>query len=284
MRYDKVRDLTTYVISHKQNDSSVKALRNIVNVAKRKQTPSQRAKTFLEDPFSIHVLLSTLSFEASKHHVQRFQQFMWSQFNKVDDHLGGVEASDRAKLGDLTRQLQIISQNADIHDGNCNVALVTASGIRDAHARFHASVGSPPSASQRGADAIQYVIECMKKQKMWFLNYKSRKDSIMILVYNLVTQQDAANNFQIATDMKRDSTSMNSIAALTMAFLPGTFTAGVLDAGIFSSKDGSSAVQVSRIWWIWVAITVPLTVLVIRTFSAGSVPVPVRGNGSSGLV
>lgn len=234
--------LTSSLIS--SNDSSVKILRNIVNVAMRKQTPSQRAKTFLEDPFSIHVLLSTLSFEASKHHVQRFQQFMWSQvrnnstclqsqryqlirlqFNKVDDHLGGFKASDRVKLGDLTRQLQIISQNADIHDGNCNVALVTASGIRDAHARFHVSVGSPPSASQCGTDAIRYVIECMKKQKMWFLNYKSRKDSIMILVHNLVTQQDAANNFQIATDMKRDSTSMNSIAALTMAFLPGTFTA-----------------------------------------------------------
>jgi len=47
----------------------------------------------------------------------------------------------------------------------------------------------------------------------------------MSLVYNLVTQQDAANNIQIAADMKRDSTSMNAIAALTMVFLPGTFTA-----------------------------------------------------------
>ncbi len=65
----------------------------------------------------------------------------------------------------------------------------------------------------------------MKKQNMWFMNYKSRKDSIMTLVYSLVTQQDAANNFQIAAAMKRDSTSMNSIAALTMVFLPGTFTA-----------------------------------------------------------
>ena len=147
------------------------------------------------------------------------------QFNKVDDHLGGDEARDRAKLGDLTRQLQIISQNADIHTGNANIAMFIANWIRDAHARLHAAVGSRPSASQRGRDAIEYVIECMKKQNMWFLNYKSRKDSIMSLVYNLVTQQDAANNFQIATDMKHDSTSMNSIAALTMAFLPGTFTA-----------------------------------------------------------
>lgn len=47
----------------------------------------------------------------------------------------------------------------------------------------------------------------------------------MGLVFNLVTQQDAASNIQLASSMKRDSTSMNAIAALTMVFLPGTFTA-----------------------------------------------------------
>ena len=46
----------------------------------------------------------------------------------------------------------------------------------------------------------------------------------MNLVYNLVTQQDAASNIDLAADMKQDSTSMNAIAALTMSFLPGTFT------------------------------------------------------------
>jgi hypothetical protein len=65
----------------------------------------------------------------------------------------------------------------------------------------------------------------MQKQKTWFLNYKNRKDSTMRLVYNLVTQHDAASNIQLAAGMKRDSTSMKAIAALTMIFLPGTFTA-----------------------------------------------------------
>jgi hypothetical protein len=42
----------------------------------------------------------------------------------------------------------------------------------------------------------------------------------MRLVYNLVTQHDAASNIQLAASMKRDSTSMKAIAALTMVFLP----------------------------------------------------------------
>ena len=58
----------------------------------------------------------------------------------------------------------------------------------------------------------------------------------MNLVYNLVTQQDALNNLELAAEMKKDSTSMISIAIVTMmVFLPGTFTASVFSAGIFEN-------------------------------------------------
>lgn len=80
----------------------------------------------------------------------------------------------------------------------------------------------------------------------------------MSLLYNLVTQQDAANNIQIAHSMKQDSLSMNTIAALTMVFLPGTFTGTVVGAGVFGG-----AVTGAKVWWVWVGITVPLTMLVM---------------------
>jgi hypothetical protein len=79
MRYDAVQDLTTYVISHKQNDTSIRALRNMIDIAIRTASGSAKASAFLDDPFDFHVLLSTLSFEASKYHVKRFQRFMWTQ-------------------------------------------------------------------------------------------------------------------------------------------------------------------------------------------------------------
>lgn len=73
-------------------------------------------------------------------------------------------------------------------------------------------------------DTLQYLTASMDKQKMWMQNYRDRKDIAMSLVFNLVTQQDAANNIQISRAMKKDSSSMNGIALLTMVFLPGTFT------------------------------------------------------------
>jgi hypothetical protein len=146
------------------------------------------------------------------------------KINKVDDHLAWMEGSDREKLGDLTKQLQIISQNADSHIANADVAIITAEAIQTAHTRLRVAVSSPASVHQQVYDAIDYVIKSMEKEKIWFLNYKGRKDSTMNLVYNLVTQQDAAN-IQLSISMKKDSTSMNEIAALTMVFLPGTFVA-----------------------------------------------------------
>jgi hypothetical protein len=72
---------------------------------------------------------------------------------------------------------------------------------------------------------IRHLIESMEKQHMWFLNYKGRKENTMNLVFHFNTQTDALNNIELAADMKKDSTSMNAIAGLTMVFLPGTFTA-----------------------------------------------------------
>ncbi|KAJ2972068.1 hypothetical protein NQ176_g7369 [Zarea fungicola] len=219
--------------------------------------------SLLRNPFEIAVLLSSLSLEASKFHVGRFRRYMWQQFNKADDHLGGLEFSNRGHLTELTQSLQIISQQADSHLLNADVAILTAKGTYDVQTKLHTHLGTPLFFRQAAEDAIEYVISSMEKQKMLFLNYKSRKNGTMSLVYNLVTQSDAANNIQLSRSMKRDSTSMTAIAALTMVFLPGTFTSSVLSAGIFSARAESQGIAISNLWWLWVALTIPLTIVVI---------------------
>lgn len=266
LRYDAALRLTSYIISHKEGDSNIQALQNIFNLAIKTAPAEQGTRILLDDPFDLAVILSTLNFEASKYHAQRFRRYMWTQINKVDDHLAGLETNDRRKLGELTKELQIISQNADSHLGNADVAIITATGIRTAHARLHEAMGSPARVFERASDSITYVIESMQKQKIWFLNYKNRKDSTMALVYNLVTQQDAASNIQLAASMKRDSTSMNAIAALTMVFLPGTFIATILDIGSFNGSGDNKGSESTSVWWLWAAITVPLTLVVMASW------------------
>ncbi len=43
-------------------------------------------------------------------------------------------------------------------------------------------------------------------------------------VYSLIAQKDALDTKKIAVLTRRDSTDMRSIAAVTLVFLPGTFT------------------------------------------------------------
>jgi hypothetical protein len=137
----------------------------------------------------------------------------------VEEQIGGG-TKDRAELRELTRKLQIISQNADSHIANAGVTIISAKGIQATHAKLHRALESSPRSMERGADTIEYNINSLKKQKIWFLGYKNRKDGMMSVVFNLVIQQDTANSI----DTKRDNTSMNAITALTMVFLPGAFT------------------------------------------------------------
>ena len=92
-------------------------------------------------------------------------------------------------------------------------------------------------------------------------------------VFNLVNQHDSQVNATIATESaniareaRSDSSSMKTIAALTMVFLPGTYIAAIFGMNFFDYSTGS--IHVSARWWLYVAITVPMTVLTIGTWWA----------------
>lgn len=93
-------------------------------------------------------------------------------------------------------------------------------------------------------------------------------------VDNQIAQGDARANLaiaeqsrRIAEDTKRDSLAMKSIAALTMVFLPGTFVATIFSMTFFQvEQDDKHALKVSPNWWLYVVVTVPLTVAVLMAW------------------
>lgn len=154
----------------------------------------------------------------------------------------------------MTIELQIISKDVNKLISDINVASRNLAKTQEAFARLDQHHALPPAARtlpprsppplsrsavsnyrQQLIDTLRYLNSSMDKQDMWLHNYRDRKDIAMSLVFNLVTQQDAANNIRIARDMQRDSSSMNGIALLTMVFLPGTFTSvGALSSPLSS--------------------------------------------------
>ena len=144
------------------------------------------------------------------------------------DELSAQKTANRKGLADVTIELQIISKDVNKLISDVDVAYRNLARMQEALIRLDQTCGTIPSAfsthRHQVADTLEYLCSSMDKQKMWLRNYADRKDIAMNLVFNLVTQQDAANNIEIAKEMKKDSSSMNGIALLTMIFLPGTFT------------------------------------------------------------
>ncbi|KAL9611108.1 MAG: hypothetical protein Q9167_004241 [Letrouitia subvulpina] len=88
---------------------------------------------------------------------------------------------------------------------------------------------------------------------------------------SLSAQNDTQNNIAIAEASRRialetrlDSDAMKTIAALTMAYLPGTFVATLFGMVFFNvGSDPNSKFSVNAKWWIYLAATIPLTILTV---------------------
>jgi len=97
---------------------------------------------------------------------------------------------------------------------------------------------------------------------------------------HLVNQSNARTNLAVAHDTnvlsiaaKQDSTSMKILATVTTTFLPGAFVAALFSMNMFdwfaSSDDGVPVV--SKYFWIYWAIAIPLTAITIGTWQAWEV-------------
>ena len=81
-------------------------------------------------------------------------------------------------------------------------------------------------------------------------------------VYSMIGQRDNKLNIETAKAARRDSNAMRTIAAVTLVFLPGTFTATLFSTTFFNFQN-----QTSRVvsWWLWLysVVTVMLTLAVV---------------------
>ena len=88
----------------------------------------------------------------------------------------------------------------------------------------------------------------------------------LAIVEARLSQASARNLVAISEETKRDSMAMKTIAAVTMLFLPGTFTASLFAMPFFGTSSGNGQgeeFEVSKWFWVYVAITVPLTLMVL---------------------
>ncbi|CAJ2512636.1 Uu.00g007550.m01.CDS01 [Anthostomella pinea] len=106
--------------------------------------------------------------------------------------------------------------------------------------------------------------------------WRHKTDIIVQTLLTLTTQRDQTIGIQIARDSRtlaekatRDSTLMKAIAAVTMCFLPGTFVASLFAMDMFDWRSPLRS-TVSEHFWVYWAVTVSLTMLVVLGWLAWS--------------
>jgi len=122
------------------------------------------------------------------------------------------------------------------------------------------------------------TMEFAKKLKSFSGSVKRQSESSHKLIqvqiqilYNLLAQQDNKVNIEIAAATKRDSIAMKAIAIVTMVFLPGAYIATLFSMSMFNWEATDGPV-LSHYFWVYWAVTVPVTILVLSIWALWSKP------------
>ncbi|KAL8736473.1 MAG: hypothetical protein Q9166_000265 [cf. Caloplaca sp. 2 TL-2023] len=124
--------------------------------------------------------------------------------------------------------------------------------------------------------AVETMLHAKSRTRMcrrWAENYHERARLMMMSpFFSIGSQVDSRTNLDVANltsriagDAQPDSSSMITIAAVTMVFLPGTFISAVFSMAFFNAgrdEHGKATLEVSPLVWYFPAITIPLTILV----------------------
>ncbi|CAG9986459.1 unnamed protein product [Clonostachys byssicola] len=108
-------------------------------------------------------------------------------------------------------------------------------------------------------DVLPTVERQLETYDEYILYLKDRTERLSSVLFTLLTHVDARAGIGLASAAKRDSSSMKTVAIMTMAFLPATFFAALFAMPLLE-WDGSHMVQ--KGFWVYLACTIPVTLLV----------------------
>ncbi|KAK2803199.1 hypothetical protein FQN50_007066 [Emmonsiellopsis sp. PD_5] len=220
----------------------------------------------------------------------------WTQLLEVETRSGqtgapavhtgsNVEKVDVKDFDKVTREVLGVIQYTT--DAQCHVEqlLVTIEEIqkcvgvvRDAAkaAKSDHAIGYIEKCSLMISEALDFCCHTTKVVLSSIKSVEQRAQAQQSAIYSYIGQQEALEQRKqalstghIAIASKRDSSAMKGIAVLTMFFLPGTFFATFFSMPVmdFSIDDGHAPAS-RKFFWLYWAISVPVTIVVFMVYGA----------------
>jgi hypothetical protein len=190
-----------------------------------------------------------------------------------DVETGEIVEVDTSGLdyGRISRVLASLLARVSQNRSWLSVALGFAALMLQEHSKTsHKSSSGVGDTWSTEVEEMEEAIETVKERTEILLgkNQCVRDDlkDMMSAIYNLIAQKDSnvglrvANHSRtLAIESKRDSSSMKTIAAVTMAFLPGTFVASFFAMPMFDWNKPLGHNVNTHTFWIYWTVTIPLT-------------------------
>ncbi|KAJ9640451.1 hypothetical protein H2199_005990 [Coniosporium tulheliwenetii] len=165
----------------------------------------------------------------------------------------GVAADkiDFVGLHNVSKHIIYVREAAD-------AMLLTLESLSTAHKHTISNTNSPIIHATQSA--LRYRRTLFQSTQLRLTSLEKRMQNIISLSFNLVTQQDSRI-------MQKDSSSMKTIAIMTLIFLPATTIASIFGSQFFTApardEDGGVDFRVSPYFWVFWVISVPVTLLVL---------------------
>lgn len=210
----------------------------------------------------------------------------------TDDTVPDLKSID---LVEITRSLNSVSTKLAFSSMQCRSSLQVLSFIAGIHKDFQSKAILP---TNDDLDSIQSSLAAkIEHLQSWLEGIEARctyltqrAQAQVQTVYSLIAQRDNAVNMQIAEASRRiaeasrldnlamreiaedskavalatarDSAAMRVIAAVTILFLPATFTATLFSASFFDFHPRNPSKVVSTWVWLYCVVTIILTLLI----------------------
>lgn len=198
----------------------------------------------LGDPYFIHALFA----EAV---VALQEDAVWKIRNSVR-RIEETRNTESLISHDLVRHAIHVFETLDLAAGTFNSMI-------EHHNRFafmtSASDRTIINTQQHIHDRLQFFLDVIQGLRLRSVSNKERLLNEIQLSFNVVAQN-------INRAVQSDSSAMKTIALFTVALFPMPFLASVFSMSVFYYNDNSGQWSVSKKFWIYWAIAIPITLVV----------------------
>ncbi|KAI9861048.1 MAG: hypothetical protein M1813_005477 [Trichoglossum hirsutum] len=199
-----------------------------------------------------------------------------------------IDTDDKDTLASATNHLHGLSSN--LHRVTEHLADFEGRMVflRDVLSTYVEASEQHPGWNMGGGDvddSFKFLISGAQMCGRWAVNYRVRAGLMINLMFHLCSQTDnkisaamtstsveiTRLTSAISEETQRDNSAMITLSIVAMLFLPGTFVSGIFSMAFFNyspTATSSESFTVSRNWWLYIAVTVPLTLGVFAVWDA----------------